>query len=251
MNAPSFAPETFRIPSSDKSIFATFKKHIPKKPFTREQRALVESSPGAGHVVLAACFAGCGKTTTLVEYAVARPNIRILYLCFNKSVQLHASTLFPQTNVCCKTLHSLAWPSTGSRYRHKLQPSLRLSDIMRVMNVSAASASAARTVVLNFMCSCDEEIQACHSSCVCDGEVHPDQACALASEIWKKMCDVQDLSLPMLHSGYLKIYAALRPVIETDLIMIDEAQDCDPVSSCFDFVFASILLHSLAGNHAG
>ena len=231
INTPSVAPEACRIPNSTASFFATFKKHVPKKPFTREQRALVETSPRAGCVVLAACFAGCGKTTTLVEYAVARPNMRILYLCFNKSVQLHASTLFPQSNVCCKTLHSLAWESTGSRYRHKLQPSLRLNDLMRVMNITAALASAARTVVLNFLCSCDEDIQAHHSGCMSDGEPLSDEACTLASEIWKKMCDVTDLSLPMLHSGYLKIYASRRPVIETDLIMIDEAQDCDPVRS--------------------
>jgi hypothetical protein len=230
-NESSVSAQPYRIPNSrDRGFFSSFKKHVPSKPFTREQRALVETSPGMGSVVLASCFAGCGKTSTLVEYALARPNMRILYLCFNKSVQLHACNLFPQANVCCKTLHSLAWESSGSRYRHKLQPSLRCSDVMQVMSVSAVAASAARTVVLNFLSSSDDQIQAFHSNCISGGEVSADQACELASKIWAKMCDVQDLSLPMLHSGYLKIYASCRPVLDYDLIMVDEAQDCDPVT---------------------
>jgi hypothetical protein len=231
INEPSVSAESFRIPSaSDRCLFASFKKHTPSKPFTREQRALVEASPSSARVLLAACFAGCGKTSTLVEYALARPNTRILYLCFNKSVQLHASNLFSQTNVCCKTLHSLAWESTGAQYRHKLQPSLRFSDVMRVMSVPATLAAAARAVVLNFLCSCDDHIAASHLNGASNGEVGSDEACKLASEIWVKMCDVKDLSLPMLHSGYLKLYASRRPVINFDLIMIDEAQDCDPVT---------------------
>lgn len=230
-NESSGSVESFRIPNSgDSRFFSSFKKYMPSKPFTKEQRALVEASPSSGRAVLAACFAGSGKTSTLVEYALARPNMRILYLCFNKSVQLHASNLFHSTSVCCKTLHSLAWESTGSRYRHKLQPSLRFNDVMRVMNVSVMLAAAARTAVLNFLSSCDECIQTSHVNCDANVEVRSDEVCKVASQIWVKMCDVQDLSLPMLHSGYLKIYASRRPVIDYDLIMIDEAQDCDPVT---------------------
>lgn len=230
-NESCISAQSYRIPnSSDRGFFSSFKKHVPSKPFTLEQRALVEMSFGMGRVVLASCFAGCGKTSTLVEYALARPSMRILYLCFNKSAQLHACSLFPQTNVCCRTLHSLAWESSGSRYRHKLQPSLRCSDVMRVMSVSALAASAARTVVLNFLSSSDDQILASHSNCITGGDVSADQACELASKVWGKMRDVQDLSLPMLHSGYLKIYASHRPVLDYDLIMVDEAQDCDPVT---------------------
>jgi hypothetical protein len=230
LNEYSIITESFKIPSfGDRSFFASFKRHVPSKPFTAEQRALVEAYPGSGSVVLAACFAGCGKTSTLVEYALARPNMRILYLCFNKSVQLHAANLFPR-NVCCKTLHSLAWESTGSLYRHKLQPSLRCCDVMRVMKVSAILASAARSTLLNFLCSSDDQIQSRHSNCVSDAEAISEHVCNLASDIWGKMRDVQDLSLPMLHSGYLKLYASRHPKIDFDLIMVDEAQDCDPVT---------------------
>jgi hypothetical protein len=231
MNEPSIAAESLKIRSYiDNGFFPRFKRCFPSKPLTTEQRSLVETCPSSGSVVLAACFAGCGKTSTLVEYALARPSMRILYLCFNKSVQLHASNLFPRSNVCCKTLHSLAWESTGSLYRHKLQSNLRCNDVMRVMSVSAVLASAARNALLNFLCSCDDQIQPRHLNCVCDGELSAEHVCRLASDIWGKMCDIQDLSLPMLHSGYLKLYASRHPKIDFDLIMVDEAQDCDPVT---------------------
>jgi hypothetical protein len=100
---------------------------------------------------------------------------------------------------------------------------------MRVMSVSASLATAARDVVLNFLSSCDHQILSSHSNCVFDEKVNSEQACKLANEIWGKMCDAKDFSLPMLHSGYLKLYASCRPVLDYDLIMIDEAQDCDPV----------------------
>lgn len=101
---------------------------------------------------------------------------------------------------------------------------------MRVMSVSAVLASAARNALLNFLCSCDDQIQPRHLNCVCDGELSAEHVCRLASDIWGKMCDIQDLSLPMLHSGYLKLYASRHPKIDFDLIMVDEAQDCDPVT---------------------
>ncbi len=231
INQPSIVTDALKIPSFlDKGFFSRFKKYSPSKPLTTEQRSLVEACPSPGSAILAACFAGCGKTSTLVEYARVRPDMRILYLCFNKSVQLHASNLFPRANVCCKTLHSLAWESTGSLYRHKLQSGLRCSDVMRAMDVSAMLASAARSTLLNFLCSCDHQVQPHHMSCVGHGELSSEQVCKLASDIWGKMCDVHDLSLPMLHSGYLKLYASRHPKIDFDIIMIDEAQDCDPVT---------------------
>ncbi len=54
---------------------------------TGEQRAIIHST---GDIRINA-VAGSGKTTTIIEYAKARPkSSRILYLAFNKSVKLEA-----------------------------------------------------------------------------------------------------------------------------------------------------------------
>ena len=61
--------------------------------YTHEQLPAINS---LARLVKLVAFAGTGKTTTLVGYAQARPNKRILYLCYNKSVEIVArkSSLF-------------------------------------------------------------------------------------------------------------------------------------------------------------
>ncbi len=65
---------------------------------TSEQKAIVQSK---GDIRINA-VAGSGKTTTIIEYARARPDSRILYLAFNKAVKLEAARKFaaPGTGAC-------------------------------------------------------------------------------------------------------------------------------------------------------
>lgn len=49
---------------------------------------------------------GSGKTTTLKALALARPNLRILYLAFNVTVRDEAMATFP-SNCEAKTLHQV------------------------------------------------------------------------------------------------------------------------------------------------
>ncbi|MBN0524134.1 DNA helicase, partial [Pseudomonas aeruginosa] len=80
--------------------------------------------------ILVRAFAGTGKTTTLVGFAKANPTLRILYLCYNSSVEKAAKGKFPR-NVVCKTAHSLAHAVYGIQYAHKKTKNLRLTDIAR------------------------------------------------------------------------------------------------------------------------
>src|SRR6201991_4960821 len=75
---------------------------------TKEQIAIVQSS---GDIKINA-VAGSGKTTTLIEYARARPGEKILYLAFNRAVKLEAERKFAEkgaSNVRVETAHSLAF----------------------------------------------------------------------------------------------------------------------------------------------
>jgi F-box protein 18 (helicase) len=47
------------------------------------------------------------------------------------------------------------------------------------------------------------------------------------------MCDRSDDSIGMLHDGYLKLYQLSDPVLNYDCILLDEAQDINPVTSAF------------------
>lgn len=76
---------------------------------TPEQRSIIQST---GNIKINA-VAGSGKTTTVIEYAKARPKqSKILYLAFNKSVRIEASKRFADQgieHVKVETAHSLAY----------------------------------------------------------------------------------------------------------------------------------------------
>ncbi len=68
---------------------------------TKEQSEIINSS---GNIKINA-VAGSGKTTTIIEYANARPReSRILYLAFNKSVKLEAVKKFASAGLKLKLI---------------------------------------------------------------------------------------------------------------------------------------------------
>ncbi len=62
--------------------------------WTHEQSPIIQSKAPK---ILVRAFAGTGKTTTLVGFAKANPTLRILYLCYNSSVEKAAKGKFPAT----------------------------------------------------------------------------------------------------------------------------------------------------------
>lgn len=78
---------------------------------TEEQQAILDAAATGGTVAISA-RAGTGKTTTLRMVAEARPRTRMLYVAFNKAIQLEADKTFP-ANVTCNTAHALAFREFG------------------------------------------------------------------------------------------------------------------------------------------
>lgn len=199
---------------------------------TDEQRSVVESA--APELVVNA-YAGTGKTTTLRAYAAARPQQRMLYLAFNKVTASEAARSFP-ANVSCRTIHSMAYTAIGHRYRHKLAQ-LRASDVMRLyQGVTAAMADLLVRTMETFMVSADDDIDVVHVP----GELalsDRQQFALAAGRLWKDMQD-PGKGTPLPHDGYLKLYQLSRPVLwrRHDVILLDEAQDTNPVTA--DIVFS-------------
>jgi superfamily II DNA or RNA helicase len=74
---------------------------------TGEQQANLDAAVTGGSVSISAA-AGSGKTSTLRMIAEARPKTQMLYLAFNKAIQVEADGSFPP-NVTCNTAHALAY----------------------------------------------------------------------------------------------------------------------------------------------
>jgi F-box protein 18 (helicase) len=216
---------------------------------TAEQNDIVDFDLNDRDVLKVMAFAGTGKTSTLVEYAKARPKTEFLYVAFNKSVQLEAQKKFPK-NVTAKTSHSLAWRNFGAKYRHKLISSLKVNTVCDALSVNNyKKVRFAMDAVTAYLVSDDNLISAKHitpmgfeylknnsdSDKKGDLKLKMNNLVKMAKDIWKKMADRSDESIGMLHDGYLKIYQLSKPRLNFDCIMLDEAQDTNPVTA--DFIF--------------
>jgi F-box protein 18 (helicase) len=179
-------------------------------------------------------FAGTGKTTTLLHFARSRPGMRFLYVAFNRSVQQQAERVFPE-NVTCRTVHSLAWNACGRPFQSQLAPRLHVSQVMRTLRVKdPITARLAIETLQNFLVSGEGRVHGGHlpgaAHAIYRGKTLPDFV-QMARELWIRMSDTQSEEIPMLHDGYLKLFQLSEPRLPFDCILLDEAQDTNPVTA--------------------
>ncbi|WKL67235.1 3'-5' exonuclease [Pseudomonas qingdaonensis] len=200
---------------------------------THEQQPIIDYK--GLHLVVKA-YAGCGKTATLVAFAQSNPNLRILYLAYNKAIKDEALTKFPD-NVTCKTGHQLAWPKFGSRYAHKLG-NTKMTDVARLLNTKDwGFVRNTMAVVSSYMSSADAEIGIAHfyagvpaedQDAFSDSDI--EKLLNAAQTLWEEMTDIES-SFICEHDAYLKLYQLSGPELSYDCILFDEAQDANPVVS--------------------
>lgn len=205
---------------------------------TPEQSAVVDArSPR----VRVDAGAGTGKTSTLVAYAASRPRQRGLYLAFNKTVQVHASRVFP-ANCVASTLHSLAYAAWGRRYKvaGKLSSAVphgqalalvpEANVVRRLLRMRLALAAVHEYVV-----SDASEVGLSASLVVEASRIGIPLASVMADarRFWSIMSDPADRRLPALHDTYFKQWAmslAARDLSRFAYVLVDEAQDLNPVA---------------------
>lgn len=194
-------------------------------------------------------YAGTGKTSTLQLLA---SNTRRIgqYIAFNRSIVADAKGKFPDT-VNCSTIHSLAFRSTHSKYKrdiskltgkisstqlaellhlkkwridqkHTLEPVsqafLILSTTKRFMQSEATEPDASHVPLHGSLIAAPESTK----------EAVRDFCLRGANYVWNLMLDEDD-PLPLGHDGYLKLWALSDAKVPADFIMLDEAQDTNPV----------------------
>ncbi|MFI2242520.1 UvrD-helicase domain-containing protein [Streptomyces chrestomyceticus] len=215
-------------------------------PPTDEQAHAVEVKRSGAHYVLQA-GAGTGKTTTLVLVAQAdrRPGG---LLAFNRSVVDDAASRFPP-NVRCRTPHSIAMralaPRYGDRYEAPREPAWRAGERLgitrsmrarfgdRVMTHKALS-SAALGMVVRFCHSADTELLPGHLPHIRGLDPgYRDQVARFvlpyATRAWTDLQHPAGRKVRFDPNHALKIWAMTGPVIPGDFLLLDEAQDTNPV----------------------
>lgn len=207
---------------------------------TPEQEQIIEC--GSSFLKVNA-FAGTGKTTTLVQYAGARPRTKMLYIAFNKAIQTEAQHKFGAgSNVKCVTSHGLAFPRFGSLYANanKLVDRIRVNQAVDALGLKEYPedfkmyvADSVLKSIDRYLVSDSEEFDedSIARYLVPGSEVDPSDIALLSKKLWAKMCDVGDPSVGMVHDGYLKLYSLSKPRLNYDSILFDEAQDANPVTA--------------------
>ncbi|EQD76531.1 hypothetical protein B1A_03335 [mine drainage metagenome] len=196
------------------------------KPLPEQQKIIDSTEPS----IKVKAGAGAGKTTTLASYSEARPKKKIMYLAFNKAIQTEAESRFPK-NVVCRTTHSIAYGKEGVKYKQKLAPGIRAIEVSRKFSVNIGHAYAGITTLNAWLHSADKAITQEHAREAGVPNNNILKAMQIAKETWDVMIRTDDLSVPMVHDGYLKLYQlAGHQFNGFDIVLMDEAQD-DPTRS--------------------
>ncbi len=208
---------------------------------TKEQYDIINST---GNIKINA-VAGSGKTTTVIEYAKARPKkSKILYLAFNKSVKLEAIKRFHEkglSNVKVETAHSLAYRNIVFKYGYKVRPQgFQTYDIAEILQIQGNGEKHTEFIIANhinkfiaYFCNSDKtKIQDLNYL-----DIVSDHKAKIFVKTFYKFIEKQTrLLLSKMDSGeieithdfYLKKFQLSNPQLKYDYILFDEGQDASP-----------------------
>jgi len=241
-----------------------------KFPPTEEQ-AVIADAVATGENVIVRAFAGTGKTSTLVTIAERLkrqdPKKRIVYMAFNKDIQLEAEGRFPG-NTESRTGDSISWnwvkQTMGKAFTDRMgsnapervkSKGTRNKDISVHFKIKQMEhpdglkdsttgspvvldavdvTKLVREAVKQFLISEDDEIGAQHFKTI---QNVPPVLLGHAKAIWDDMND-PDGVMKLDNSVFTKMWALSRPQLsegvglfkgKPSVIFFDEAQDINPV----------------------
>ena len=208
---------------------------------TKEQYDIINST---GDIKINA-VAGSGKTTTIIEYAKARPaHSKILYLAFNKSVKLEAIKKFADkglTNVQVETAHSLAYKKIVSRNNYKIRPQgYQIYEIAELLGLQGNGEKHTEYIVANHISKfiayfCNSNKQKVQDLNYLD-VVTDEKAKTFVTSFYPYIENQSRLFLGKMDKGeieithdfYLKKFQLSNPILYFDYILFDEGQDASP-----------------------
>ena len=210
---------------------------------TEEQLAARDVFASGNELALIA-GAGTGKTSTLIMMGQATRK-RGLYVAFNRSTAHDARGRFPGT-VQCRTAHSLAFAATGQEFRDRLNaPRIPARETARRLGITrdipagpdkitpAHQARLVMGMIRSFCYSHAVEVLARHMEAIngLESREQDEVACLLLPYAVKAWEDIGSPGgrLRFEHDHYLKMWAVSKPQLAGDFILLDEAQDTNPV----------------------
>jgi len=196
--------------------------------------------------MLVNAVAGSGKTTTLIEYAKARPrDSKILYIVFNKSVKTEAQRKFKEaglSNVTVETAHSLAFKDVIRRYNYQLNPKgYKTFELVELLGIESEGEKHLEFIIANYInqlvsCFCNsdkEKVQDVNYPSLITEKKAKTFVDSFYSTIEKYarifLGKMDSGEIKVTHDFYLKKYQLSKPTLNFDYILFDEGQDASPV----------------------
>lgn len=205
---------------------------------TAEQAAIIQSE---GNIKINA-VAGSGKTTTVIEYAKARPaQSRILYLAFNKSVKTEAVKKFAEKglkNVTVETAHSLAYKNIVFKYQYKVrQHGYKTNEVAALLSLENNGEKHYEYIVANHINKfisyfCNSDVAKVQDLNYLD--IVTDKKAKTFIKSFYPFLEMQTRILlakmdkgeiEITHDFYLKKFQLSNPQLGYDYILFDEGQD--------------------------
>lgn len=218
------------------------------KPRTEEQQAFVDQVT-TGDPTKGSAYAGTGKTHTLVITAEeALRGKRVANMCFNRSTKEEANTRFP-SHVKNYTWHGYAVPMAKQMRFFEgrktgpmgvvvgLEQRPELSPLIEVTRDERKAAFVAMQTLTRFCQSNDRRPEITHVPAAFLSRAKPGEqrteagkiAIKVARDLWEAIC-ARGSQIPMTFDHYLKAWALTDPVLPFDTVLLDEAQDSNPVT---------------------
>jgi len=208
---------------------------------TQEQYDIINST---GNIKINA-VAGSGKTTTVIEYAKARPaSSKILYLAFNKSVKIEAAKRFSDCglhNVKVETAHSLAYRYIvfQNGYSVKAQ-GFKTNEIAELLNLQGNEEKHTEYIIANhinkfiaYFCNSNKQkVQDLnYLDTISDPKAKKFVATFYAYIVAQSrllLSKMDKAEIEVTHDFYLKKFQLSNPILPYDYILFDEGQDASP-----------------------
>ncbi|MER5641908.1 UvrD-helicase domain-containing protein [Kitasatospora sp. NPDC002227] len=241
---PAEILEAFEKPAAAQRAAAPARKVGGLTP-TAEQAAIIDACVDGGDLVVEA-GAGTGKTSTLRMIASAMPGRRGLYIAFGKDIAAEAKRTFP-ASIDCRTAHSLAYRATPDGLKARLNgprvPAERSAEVLRILEPLRVHAELLLTPAVQARLAIEAVQQFCYSDDPVVGlhHVRPPKGLTgnqerllreavlpYARAAWDDVTSPRG-QLHYAHDHYLKAWALTGPKLKADYVLLDEAQDANPV----------------------
>ncbi len=239
---------------------------------TEEQSAILAAA-GSGDSLLIEAGAGTGKTTALLGVAQRLARRRGLLMVYNRIAATATAPMLSGTGCEARTLHSLAYRSALARpiaqsERLKMAlPGARAAEAGGIRSRIGLDARGDRLLGIaaqghllkqwvSRYCHSDDDVLAIRHFPVASFRelVNPDilfpglpearerwqdlarqvatSLLGAAQRLWAIMSG-PDTQFPSTHDVYLKLYVMSRPRVPWDYVLLDEAQDANPLALQF------------------